>query len=112
MDSVDEAWRAEHRKRHAVRQFYTHESIGALLQACGFNLERHRYLVRSKLDFVLIKLSYATEHMNPAIALITRAWLITFGRAISAVMNLFAPKDRGWTLLVEATKQASIPHSP
>lgn len=112
IDSVDEEWRAVHRKRHAVRQFYTHQSIGTLLQECGFNLKRHRYLVSSRVDFVLIKLSYAMERMNPVIALIGRTCLVTFGRAISAVMNLFAPKDQGWTLLVEATKQASIPHSP
>ena len=105
-DAVDDAWREVHRERHAVRQFYTHESIRDQLQQSGFTLNRYRYLLRSPYDLLLMKLSYATEHMNPVFAMFVRAWLVTGGRAISALWNVLAPKDRGWTLLIEASKQA------
>lgn len=105
-DAVNDGWRDVHRERHAVRQFYTHESIRDQLKQNGFTLDRYRYLIRSPYDFALMKLSYATEHMNPVFATLVRAWLVTIGRAISALWNLLAPKDRGWTLLIEASKQA------
>jgi len=105
-DAVNEEWRLVHQERHAVRQFYTHETIRDLLKGCGFALKRHRYLVSSPHDFLLMKLSYAAERMNPVFAMIIRAWLVTGGRALSWFWNLFAPNDRGWTLLIEARKEA------
>lgn len=101
---VDESWRDTHRKRHAVRQFYTHQAISDLLKENGFHLERYRYLLRSNIDFLLIKLSYAAEKMHPVPAALTRLWLVTSGRFLSAVCNLFTPNTRGWTLLIEARR--------
>ena len=105
-DALDDEWRSVHRERHFVRQFYTHETISELLEQCGFSLERHKYLVSSPHDFLLMKLSYAAERMNPVLAMVVRLSLVTGGRVLSAFWNLFAPVDRGWTLLIEARKQS------
>lgn len=107
-DGVDDAWRTTHRARHAVRQFYTHQTITELFQRSGFIVRRYRYLVRSGLDLWLIRLSYATERMNAVSAFIVRTWLITAGRVLSACCNAFSSRDRGWTLLVEGTKQTIL----
>lgn len=107
IDAVDEDWRTAHRNRHAVRQFYTHRSIETLLQQCGFKLERYRYLVRSAIDFPLIKLSYAADRRSPVPALLIRVWLVTCGRLLSGIASLFAGRDRGWTLLIEASRQTA-----
>ena len=109
LDAVDDAWRTVHKERHAVRQFYTHQTIDVLMRDCGFKLERYRYLVRSSFGFALIKLSYTAERTHPVGALLIRVWLVTIGRCLSAVANLFAPRDRGYTLLVEATRQDALP---
>ena len=109
LEEIGEAWRDEHRERHSVLQFYTHRSVGPLLEACGFRLNRHRYLLRSRLDLALIRLSYATERMGAVPAALIRLGLVSVGRAVSAVMNLFTQNHRGWTLLIEADR---IPPGP
>ena len=104
LDRIDEAWRSDHRKRHSVQQFYSSHSIERLLEACGFKLERYRYLLRSRIDLALIQLSYATARMHVIPAVLTRLGLVSFGRMISAVCNLFIKNQRGWTLLIEASR--------
>ena len=104
LKGVDDSWRDTHRERHAVRQFYTDQSIADLLKESGFHLDRYRYLLRSNMDFLLIKLSYAAEKMHPIPAALTRIWLVTSGRLLSALCNLFTPNTRGWTLLIEASR--------
>lgn len=111
LDGIGEAWRDEHRARHSVLQFYTRPSVGPLLEACGFELTRHRYLLRSRLDLALIRLSYATERMHAVPAALTRLGLVSVGRMVSAVFNLFTKNHRGWTLLIEAGRTASRPAS-
>ncbi len=101
---VSESWRDNHRVRHEVRQFYTVATIESKLQGQGFRLVRFRYLLSSPIDFSLIKLSYATEKMQPLIANVVRTALITFGRGISTLMGFTSQADNGWTLMVEACK--------
>lgn len=111
LDGVDETWRDKHRVRHSVRQFYTHSTVGPLLEACGFRLARHRYLLRSRLDLTLIRISYATERMHAVPAALTRLGLVSVGRMVSAVSNFFTKNDRGWTLLIEADRTTPRPAS-
>ena len=112
LEEIGEAWRSEHRERHAVLQFYTHPSIRSILEACGFSLIRHRYLLRSRLDLALIRLSYATERMHAAPAAVIRLGLVSAGRMVSAVFNLFTQNQRGWTLLIEAARITPGPAKP
>lgn len=112
LDGIGEAWRDEHRERHSVLQFYTRPSVGRLLEACGFELKRHRYLLRSRLDLALIRLSYAAERMHAVPAALTRLGLVSVGRMVSAVFNLFTKNHRGWTLLIEAGRMSTRPASP
>ena len=111
LERIDEAWRDEHRERHAVRQFYTYPKVGSLLESCGFKLERYRYLLRSSPDLALIRLSYATERMHAIPAAVTRLGLVSIGRMVSAAFNLFTRNHRGWTLLIEASRMTSRPAS-
>ena len=104
LDGIGEAWRTEHRERHSVLQFYSHQSVESLLEACGFKLERYRYLLRSRLDLALIRLSYATERMHAVPAALTRLGLVSVGRMVSAVFNMFKKNHRGWTLMIEASR--------
>ncbi len=104
LDGIGTAWREAHRGRHAVLQFYTHQTVEPLLKACGFKLERYRYLLRSRLDLSLIRLSYATENMHAVPAALTRLGLITAGRMVSAACNMFKGNHQGWTLLIEASR--------
>lgn len=106
---IGEAWCDEHRERHSVLQFYTHPSVCLLLEACGFRLIRHRYLLRSRLDLALIRLSYATERMHAVPAALVRLGLVSVGRAVSAVFNLFTKNSGGWTLLIEAGRKTPRP---
>lgn len=112
LEEIGETWRDAHRDRHSVLQFYTHPSVGSLLEACGFKLIRHRYLLRSRLDLALIRLSYATERMRAVPAAVTRLGLVSVGRTVSAVFNLFTKNQRGWTLLIEAGRMPPGPANP
>ena len=112
LDGVGEAWRDTHRERHSVRQFYTHQSVGSLLEACGFKLERYRYLLRSGPDLALIRLSYATERMSGIPAALIRLGLVSVGRLVSAAFSLFTKNHRGWTLLIEASRTTPRPANP
>ncbi len=112
LEEIGEAWRDGHRERHSVLQFYTHPSVGSLLEHCGFRLIRHRYLLRSRLDLVLIRLSYATEGMRAVPAAVIRLGLVSAGRTVSAAFNLFTRNHRGWTLLIEAERMTSGPAKP
>ena len=112
LDGIGEAWRDEHRERHSVLQFYTRPSAAQLLEACGFEMKRHRYLLRSRLDLALIRLSYAAERMHAVPAAMTRLGLVSVGRMASAVFNLFTKNHRGWTLLIEAARMSPRPASP
>ncbi len=112
LEKIGESWRDEHRKRHSVRQFYTHRSVGSLLEACGFRLIRHRYMLRSRLDLALIRLSYAAERMHAVPAALIRLGLVSVGRMVSAVFNLFTGNQRGWTLLIEADRMTPGPANP
>ncbi|MFQ5824652.1 MAG: class I SAM-dependent methyltransferase [bacterium] len=101
---IPESWRDKHREKHKVRQFYTVSTIDAKLQSQGFHLIRYRYLLGSRLDFKIIKLSYSTEKMNTLPAALIRTALITIGRGICFLFNLFSRAENGWTLMVEASK--------
>ena len=104
--SIDDTWRDLHRKRHSVVQFYSHGSVAVLLEESGFKLNRYQYLLRSRFDLLLIRLSYTAEHMHTVPATLIRLGLISIGRMVSAVLNLFTENNRGWTLLVEASKES------
>ena len=112
LERIGAAWRDAHRERHSVLQFYTYPEIGSLLEACGFKLERYRYLLRSRFDLALIRLSYATERMHAIPAALTRLGLVSIGRMASAAFNLFTRNHRGWTLLIEASRMTSPPANP
>ena len=44
--------------------------------------------------------------MHTVPATLIRLGLISIGRMVSAVINLFTENNRGWTLLVEASKES------
>ncbi len=110
LPGIDEAWRESHCRKHLVNQFYTHQSIEALLAECGFKLERYHYMLRAPADLALIKLSYATERMGAAPAALVRLGPVTKGSVLPALYNLFVKNQQGWTLLIEASK-VSLPNN-
>lgn len=104
LPGVPQAWRDHHMGKHAVRQFYSIAAIEEKLGKRGFRLTRSRYLLRSPIDFSLIRLSYATERMGGVLAFCVRTLLISVGRTLSNVANTVSRQDHGWTLMIEAVK--------
>ncbi len=101
---VPKGWRDRHRKKHAVRQFYTVPTIKAKLEQHGFQLNRSKYLLSSSVDMRVIRWSYATERMHPVPAAIVRTFLITVGRLVCTWANARSRAENGWTLLIEASR--------
>jgi ubiquinone/menaquinone biosynthesis C-methylase UbiE len=90
-----------HRKMCSVEHYYTREDMNAALKTTGLTMSRSEYLLTSGLTSFFIRFWIKYNRLNNLFVLIT---------FLSPLMllseNLSGKKDRGYTLIVEATKNS------
>ncbi|MBC7350385.1 MAG: class I SAM-dependent methyltransferase [Candidatus Aminicenantes bacterium] len=100
--------RERHRRRYAVKSFYTKEKIVEKLQKVGLKTERCRYVLTSRLAVAMSRFSWKLDDLPPALAPVRLAGYAVLGTAGLLLLRLAerraAESKHGLTLLVEASK--------
>jgi SAM-dependent methyltransferase len=87
-----------HRDRHNVVNYYSLSSAKSLLEACGFNVQQHRFYVNSPLSVFLFELGSRMGYL----AFLYRL-LYPFSYPLVKVSDrFFGHKDKGLILAVQA----------
>jgi len=100
--------RFRHKERYGVNNYYRADMIGRRLEDAGFELDKTRYLLTSRLSLSLVRFSWQLERLPRAlkfISLVGYLGLNTIGSIVSGISEHFAGRsDSGLTLLVRARK--------
>ena len=102
--------RDAHRKRYAVNELYTVESLGKKLERVGFDIVRHRYILTTPLTLALVRLTWQLDELTGRLEpLADAAYRVfnTVGRLVSGLAEKLARRsDTGLTLLVTARRRS------
>ena len=103
--------RARHKKKYAVNNFYTVESVREKLAAAGFDMVESRYILSTRRDLGFIRLSWKIDRLPEFLGILKLPAYAVLGAARKLASLPSAGRKRrsspegGLTLLVKAVKR-------